>query len=110
MARIIGTTIHGEDFTDLEHLIALVSANGSVERAGAEKALSVRMPIELAAKIKGMAIHGNVSQNELAVNLLDFACNAVFEQLLHTSPETRIEIFKQVSKELGVLATELGAK
>lgn len=86
MARVIGYVGGSEEspedaeaITDLDHLVSMVAGTGRSESTFPTKAFSVRMPLDLAAKVRGMASHGNVTLNELMVNLLEFAVGEVYD-------------------------------
>lgn len=82
MAKVIGVSTDGStEITDMDHLVSMVSGTGQSEYRGIEKAFSVRVPLDLGERLKAMADHGHVSQNELICNLLEFAVSEVYNQL-----------------------------
>lgn len=108
MARVIGIVGGdeeggGTEITDLDHLVGMVSGTGSSEHRGQEKAFSLRLPIHLAARVKAMAEHGKVSQNELLVNLMDFAVSEVYDNL---DKKVQKSLEKLTSKVLADLSSE----
>lgn len=105
MARIIGYFGENDEegLTDLDHLVNVVSARGTSEYKGMEKAFSVRAPIGLAANLRGMAAHGKVSQNQLMCDLLEFAVHEVYDRL---DDETKAAVNKLSSDEMALMFEE----
>lgn len=105
MARIIGIIgsdengDNGEEITDLDHLVGMVSGSCKSESSEMEKAFSLRLPISLAARIKAMASHGEVSQNEFLKNLMEFAVSEVYDRL-----DSKVQ--KALNKQVVILLDE----
>lgn len=110
MAKVIGVSTDGStEITDMDHLVSMVSGTGQSEYRGIEKAFSVRVPLDLGETLKAMADHGHVSQNELIVNLLEFAVSEV-SQRLPADVSNKISAFASQGVWEAVEAQNRGAK
>lgn len=105
MSRIIGYAGDNDEegITEIEHLVNMVSARGTSEYKGMEKAFSVRAPIGLAANLRAMATHGKISQNQLICDLLEFAVHEVYDQL---DKEIKVAVNKLSSDEMALMFEE----
>lgn len=73
--------LESDEPTLLEHLVGLVSRSSSVDFIGAEKAITLRLPITLACQLDALVEVAGVSRNSMARDLLEYSIQDLIGEL-----------------------------
>lgn len=81
-----------EEPTLLEELVGLLSHTSSSSYSGGEKAMTIRLPIHIAARLEAMVEVAGVSRNQLARQLLEYA----MVDLLNELPDQVVQLVEDL--------------
>lgn len=84
-----------EEPTLLEELVGLLSHTSTSTFSGGEKAMTIRLPIHIAARLEAMVEVAGVSRNLLARQLLEYAMLDVLDEVPEDVAQRIEDIFQK---------------
>lgn len=84
-----------EEPTLLEELVGLLSHTSTSTFSGGEKAMTIRLPIHIAARLEAMVEVAGVSRNLLARQLLEYAMVDVLDEVPEDVAQRIEDIFQK---------------